>query len=689
MGKTKLLLLFLIVTVAALVFNCRRRDSVRPRWETDILTPIVKTKLSLVDLVSDTLFTTGSDNSLSIVHRQLLYSFGLDSLIGLSVEPFETRKSVESLELATDTISYSITLGQLAREMRDGGDPAGQTILDAHGDTTVVFRTRNHSAGPFYVNIDDVLKEAEIRSGELQVVIDNGFPVALENLHFEIRNYDRRDIIFDTSIAVIRKDSRSDTLRKDLAGKTIEGIMEINIPRFDIGPGIVRIDTNDAITATIIVKNVKVNRATAVFPAQDIIDNEENAALEDMGDVKLTKARLKSGKISMFAETTAQDTIYFTYSIPVATRNGVPFIIHDKIPPAQPGRTSSKTFQYDFAGYDIDLRGKDGDTINTIYNRIIARIQHTGREVTLSLTDFVDVKLSFDNIKPSYIEGYLGKDTIEIGPAETAFNFLDFIKADRLEFKDVNLSLEVENGLGATGDFKIEEIYARNSAETKSILNPASGTVQKAVPSPPRFVTTNIPIVSANPSPADLLSIKPSSIGFEGVVYLNKNTPSTDLSGFAYDESKLNAYLNVQVPMNVITENLVLSDTIKLPETKIKAPIERGELSILAWNMYPLEATVFLYFYNQAGEKIDSLISGKEILAANIDPSSGRTIEKKYSKLSYSMDISRLKRMLDSEKAIMEVRFSTSPENTHVNIYSDYSIELKLVGDFNYTVKSK
>lgn len=687
--KPKLHLFLLLTLFSALLLHCRKRDSMRPRWDMDIITPIINTSLSLGDLVSDTLFTTGADNSLKIVHRELLYTFGLDSLIGLSVEPFETRKGVESLELASDTISYSVTIGQLAREMKEDGNPMGDVILNSHGSSTYVFRTSNLSAGPFYVNISDVLKEAEIRSGELQIVIDNGFPVDLENLNFEVRNFQRQDIIVDTSIALVQKNSRSDTLRKNLAGKTIEGIMEINIPNFGIGPGFVEIDTNDAITATIIVKNVKVQQATAVFPAQDIIDNEENAALEDMGEVRLTKAILKSGKIRMFAETTAQDTIYFTYSIPVATLNGVPFIIHDKIPPAPAGGTSSKSLEYDFAGYEIDLTGKNRDTINAIYNRIIARIQYTGKEVTLGLNDFVDVRLSFDGVQPSYIEGFLGKDTIEVGPAETAFDFLDFIKADRLEFKEVILSMDIDNGLGASGEFNINKIYAKNSTETKTILNPASGEIRKAEANPLQAVTTNIPVNSTNPSPADLLSIQPETIGFEGVVYLNKNTSSSDLSGFAYDNSKMNAFLNVEVPMNFITENLVLSDTIRLPETRINVPIEQGELNILAWNMYPLDARVKVYFYNELGHRTDSLISGNDILGATIDPVSGRTSEKKYSKVSYQLSVSRLEKMLKSDKAIVEVRFFTTPANNHVKIFSDYSIDLKLAGDFNYTVRSR
>ena len=32
-------------------------------------------------------------------------------------------------------------------------------------------------------------------------------------------------------------------------------------------------------------------------------------------------------------------------------------------------------------------------------------------------------------------------------------------------------------------------------------------------------------------------------------------------------------------------------------------------------------------------------------------------------------------------------KFSTNPQNTHLKIYSDYKIDFKITGDFNYLTK--
>lgn len=658
----------------------------RPFWDAEILTPILKTSLGISNINTDSI-TTNSDNSLSLVFREELYSFGLDSLVGLSVEPFRKHRTLEQLKLDSDSLVRTVTLGELARQMKASGDPMGDYILQSHGDTIFMATVTGITAGPFDVDISNFFRSAKIKTGTLSMSIENGLPFTINNFALELTNKVAGNLIVQHTFPTISKNGGTASTEQDLAGKTVEGTLTINIPNMDIAGGQAIIDTNDALITTLIVKDLTVEEATAIFPAQDVIDDAINTPLEDMGDITLTKARLKKGKIKLYAEGTAPDTVYFIYSVPGATKNGVPFQVADKMNPAPPGGVSTKYVEYDFSGYEIDLTGQNHDTVNAIFNHLTARLEYTGLEKTFSLDDYIDIDLTINEIEASYVEGYLGKDTLEI-PADIAdLSIFNDLKVSHLEFKEVKVNLEIENGLGIEGELDADYVSASNQTVTKTILNAASGNVARATQPPLMPVTTIIPVNGTNPSPTDLLNLLPDKIGFKGTVYINPNGNPAIMNDFAYDESRLKAFINIELPMNFIANKFELTDTATLNSDGFSSPVDAGKFMILVDNGFPLTASVKTIFLNEIGMPVDSLNSEELIEAATIDPTTGKVTDKKLTKLSFYIEKERIERILNSSNVIFTVTFSTHPTDTHVKIYSDYTIDFKLTGDFDYTVK--
>jgi hypothetical protein len=672
------------VTAGLVLTGCRTNDVERPRWDMDIVTPIVKSTLTFEDFAGDTIFTENQDKSLSFVHRQHMYSLGIDSLVKLQVKPFRKKKTVESLELVTDTVKYTITLRDLSEGMEQG-----KLIRDNEGKPFIFPGVSGLSAGPIDIGISHILKNATIRSGELVMTIDNGLPVGLTNVNIVVNNnMTNHDLIFERTIASIPKRTKQ-TIVQDLSGKKIEGNMQVMIPSFNTTSSLETVRLDDALTITLVVRNIKVEEATAVFPAQEIINNEANSPLENMGDVKITRAIAKKGKVKIAATTTAQDTIYYTYSIPVATKNGVPFEIKGKLAPGSGGNLGREDKTIDLSGYEIDLRGKNSDTINAIYNVLSARLEHTGREVHFSLSDYIDVSLSLEDLEPSYVEGFLGYDTIMIGPGIQKIDFFKEFESENIKFNDLKVNLEIENGFGSSAAYTIDYLSAANASEEKAISNVATGTFPPATKNPLKPSVTTIPIENTSPAPIELFNLNPEKIGYSGAVYLNKGVPSTDLTGFASDESRVNAWLNLEFPLNVAVKNLRLRDTTELPSTTFNAPVNEGILNLLAWNSYPFDASIQLTFLNKNLQVVDSLYTSEYIHAAPVDIETGRVKETRYSKLSYTVDNAKLHRLLEADLMAIEVTFNSSPAGIPAKIYSDYKIDVKLSGDFNYTVRSK
>lgn len=681
---------FTLLGLLCLFQSCKKRDENRPRWETEILAPLVKTSLSIQDFLPDTTYKTNADNSLSIVYSAPLYTLGLDSLIDLQLPPFTTRQSVENLEIDSDTIEYSITLGELARQLIAEGESIGQDILDNHGNNYLVVRLNDKSINPLSLDFSDMLVSAKILSGSISVEVINGFPVGLEDISMSLSNKNLGDTIVSDNIASLGAGSAFGPVSYDLAGKIVEGAMNINISNFDLINGYPLIDTNATFTTRVVISDLKVDQALAVFPSQQLLDMEDDTPLEGMGEVRLTKARLKTGKLTLSAISTAKEDINYLFNVPVATRNGTPFAISGTIPAASntgtPGRLD---LEYDFSGYEIDLTGSNRDTFNVIHNVIRASIGQSSTPVLISRTDYVEVTLAFEEVKPSYVEGFLGKDTIDIGPGEVDFDLFEDFNADEVDFKELKLSMDFINGVGAEGDLEIESLTASNAISTVSIDNVASGTIPAATSNPFIQGKASINANGSSPGPEELLNLQPQKIGYAGKIYLNRSVSDYSLSGFAYDTSSIAAYVNMELPMNLATKNFTLKDTLDFSASIIEEPVGDGTLSLLAWNGYPFDAGLVLAFLDAEGNEIDRLVTGREILAGTIDQNTGKVSEKKYSKVDFPMDLQRLNQIMLAEQVVIESMFWTMPEDQHVKIYSDYLLDIKLVGDFEYSIVTK
>lgn len=682
-------LFIIVLAIACLSQACKKKDKTQPRWDAEVLAPLIKTSMSIKDFLPDTAYVVKADHSLSVIYSQPLYAQGLDSLINLDIRPFVSRQTVESLKINSDMVEYRITLADLARQLIANGESEGQQILNRHGQNLLLARIPNQSVEAFSVDISDILVAARILEGSLTMEIINHFPISLTNLEMRLANAIDNTPIVEDAIASLPAGSTYGPIVYDLAGKTVYGALNIDISRVDIQSGYPMIDTNSAFTVRLRVNDLSVDEATTVFPAQDLISWEEDSPLDGMGEARLVKTILKEGKIKLSAQNSAGVAINYLFKVPAATRNGIPFQLSGQIPAASGGKPGEIILEHDFAGYMIDLTGKNKDTYNVIHNLVKVSIDESNTPVTLSRSDYVSVSLAFEEVKPSYVEGFLGKDTIGFGPGEVTFDLFDDFNIEEVSFSELNLSIDFVNGLGMEGDLEIEQLTASNNQTTRVINNVANGTIKRALTNPIRPVMTTIHADGANPGPEELLSLKPNKIGYKGKIYLNRSASDYDLTGFAYDTSTIRAFVNMELPLHLSAKKFVLTDTIDFSASIVEEPIGQGELGLLVWNGYPLDAEMKLIFLKEDGEEVDRLVAGREIKAGAIDPVSGKVMEKKFSRLAFPMDITRLNSLMSAAKIVLEVSFWTMPENSHVRIYEDYRVDLTLVGDFEYRVMNK
>ncbi|HEY4800085.1 MAG TPA: hypothetical protein VII99_13480, partial [Bacteroidia bacterium] len=75
--KVKSFLLFCFVVV--FIISCRKENK-NPSWDVDVLLPLVKSTLTINNIIPDSILHSNPDNSLNIVYNTPLYSFNSDTL---------------------------------------------------------------------------------------------------------------------------------------------------------------------------------------------------------------------------------------------------------------------------------------------------------------------------------------------------------------------------------------------------------------------------------------------------------------------------------------------------------------------------------------------------------------------------------------------------------------------------------
>ncbi len=651
-------------------------------WEAEIIAPIAQTSLNIFNIVNDSNLTSRNDSVL-IVFRQNLSPLVIDTLLSLDVKPFIRNVKLDSISLNDQHISYRQTLGEVVQ-------PLGM----ADGTNFIVLPPISNQTITDTIDGSNYFNSLDLRSGMMRIKLVDSFPMNITNISYTITNKNSGVVVHTKNYASIPKGSTIYD-SADLSGKQIEGKLIVSFV-FSIPLSFnVTIHYSDFVDLTVSLVNLKLNSAEAIFPSQTIIDHQENVGLLDMGDREVTFAHVESGRLRIRVVSTIGEITHFSYSIPNAKQNGIPFYKEMTLPAAPLGASITEEFIYAFDNFDFDFRGKDLDTFNAFFNQVLGRIDSTGNLVYLTLDDSVDIIVEILDLKPGYARGYLGSDTFAIGPASINFPELQKFKLDSMPIYSAKIALNVENSLGMPGNIKIGQVKAVNSRTTREVLLntsslPAVISIAKAVEGPPlhpvlsRFVLSN-----QNSNPAKLISILPDKFEYSLSVMTHPEGNSGLRDDFAYASNTLNTFLDIEIPLAIDLKGITLIDTVPFLSENVDDlnNIKRGIINFIVTNGYPFEASINIEFTDIDYKILHSLTSVENIDAAPVDAMYKRVTRPQISKLAFIIDDAHINYVLSANHVIMRISLKTSPENTFLQIFTTYSIDIKATGDFDHKFK--
>ncbi|MBK9272414.1 MAG: hypothetical protein IPM48_12545 [Saprospiraceae bacterium] len=669
---------------------CRKKNA---EWESEWAVPLVKTQLKLSDLLPSDILSSDSSGLHQFVFKSSLFNLNVDSLFVLP-DTVRTRSfTIDSLSLYDASTIFPITLGEICRQ----AGILGLLIISNQGNMVPVGPIPSFNTPAFEISADTIFTSMTLDEGTMEISFKNELPIDITDVQFELKNKSHNAIIVSGTFPLIKsKEKVSQSF--SLAGKTVEGKINAQIISF-ASPGSngmpVLIDTANAIVTEIRVFNLRPNSATAIWPAQNLVNTQQDFNIRGL-HVLLKEALIKSGAIRFRMKSSIPDSVRFTYTLPAAIKDGKSFEIHTTLPPAEPGQFSEFLRDYDFTGYTLDMSGVSKDTFNAAYNTYLVRIDSSGIMKTFSKSDIFILELGFVGIRPSYARGYLTTDTFRIEKQTTNIDVFKELSG-KINFDNAHLELSIENNIGADASITLHQLVSSNTnTGLIATLDGDSVYMSHNIPrasdqggmlpvSPGRY---SINISNENSNITELINLLPDQLEYSVDIITNPNGNISDFNDFIYDGKLLNLDLEVAIPLSINAEGLTLVKTMDLDlYNQNFDEIISGKLHFLFTNWFPFECQIVMHLLNDDGSEGISLIdSGQRIQSAKSD-SSGKVIQPEESLISIPLDSDLIKRLSKNSKIKVKTNFSTKPIDTLVKIYDSYFMDLKVTGEFNYLNK--
>ena len=427
-------------------------------------------------------------------------------------------------------------------------------------------------------------------------------------------------------------------------------------------------------------------------PGQLFYDLTDNTSL-NLGDAQLSRLDIRSGYVVVQVYSTITQPSDVTYRIPCATRDGQYFEMKETVPAATASQAVFHTIKVDISGYSIDMKGPSGLSYNILTNRTLARLSADANPVTLTDNDKFIFYIRFEDMVVQYARGYFGSNDYSFGPDTSDVSFFDMVSSGTFDLEQATMSLEVENRYGADLRAAFDQLTSINSmtGQTVDLNCPVIGQIlnisraSEYGGSPVVASSYIYPFDHSNL--ADLIDNMPDQLAYKVRIYSNPLGNISAGNDFVYYGNYLSAWLNMEIPLSLKTNNLTLRDTLDIFPGNDPGTLSTAVFRLYADNGFPFSAQIQFYLLDTLGNVTDSLLTGQTIQAPDLD-ANYRVVEPRRTEFLVEVPQPRLKSFFNTRRIAVQAVFNTNGAGHYVKIYSHYKLDLKLVGDVRYLIKT-
>jgi hypothetical protein len=398
-----------------------------------------------------------------------------------------------------------------------------------------------------------------------------------------------------------------------------------------------------------------------------------------------------------------QKRVVVTYVLQSATFNSVPATFNYVVP-AAPSATQGSILdaELDLSNYEIDFTGLNGDRVNTLVTVFTAIIDPTETGmITVLPADSVIINMTFEDVRPSYIRGYFGSEITQVGPEESYLSFFSRVQSGQLGLDSVTMKFTLENYAGLDARFTVNNLWSRSTRTGQTIFlnhsligNPVN--INRAPysfsypPTIPQIYSWTFD--NSNSNIVNLMEEMPDFLGYDFSIFTN---PLGNVSGnndFLYPRFGINAYLDVDIPVNFFADQIVLVDTLETDfGTLAEDNVRKANLTLFAGNGFPFDAAVQIFMLDANNNVSSSIVVAPgTIYSAPLAFSNGYYFASgaTQSVVNIALDEAQTTAFLNSTRLLIQSTFHTNTNPNYVKIFTTNRLDLNLTADFEYRVNN-
>lgn len=665
----------LIISILLLILNvsCRKDLSKvsTSQWKPELAAPFIQTTIVFNNLFpNDTNLVTQEDSS-------LVYFYVKDSVFNISADTL--------LEI-TEQISHEqeFSLGEI--EMEPFGFDEELQMIDilpyleqSVQDTLLKYDGQQTYFPPFALLEPTTLDSEPIENfidlsfsvGKMIISTTNNLPVSLLNIDFQVIDKLSQDVIAEINIDELASGTQHfDTT--DIAGIVLgnEFTYKINtVSSLGSYPDMVEIDLSKGLGFSLEARDLKIISGSAIITEQLMYSSTE---MIDFGldPEKLKHIKFSSGNFVYFLYSEMNVGINVNMKLLTALIDGqVPQSIFDVSP------NGEVLNNWDLSNMSADLSTDINQDYNIFPIELILSIMPTDEIVTFDSSDKINGVFGLEDLKLAYADGFLGQQEVQISEdtLDLNFDFLSQIEGE-LILEEPSITMNYTNSIGVPIQINTDFIGSNSESGQSQTLSVEGVNIN----SPEQIgdsVQGNIIIDRNNSGIVDFLAIRPNQIIYSGVALVN---PMGENLNFVESTSKLNAGVELKIPLILRADHLTFVDTLGFSATSNNLPIDEGSIKLNIQNGFPFDLKMSMVLADSiSGEIIDKL-TFDDIASAEVD-ANGVVIAKTPSEIIVEFSPSFLDNMKIANRIFLEAETSTFGQGqTPVVLYSDYEIDVTI-----------
>lgn len=653
-------LVFVICLSASL--SCDPTDFELPALQAHLYVPIIDLELGLKDLVlADTTSTLNEDSAgLVSLNYRLSDSRTLEELLPINDE--EEEFTIPGLSPEINDIDVEIPLDAAMLEIVPGYYAELPPIEKD-------YETEMH--------IREFLK-AEFKSGAIQLEMQNDFPFVISSgLVVELLNEGEEEpfFMFELPESILPGDIYT-FASADLSNKHLTGEVTFRILDFSTDGGTnVTIHPGDKLLVSISFYDMALHEAVFVKPEFTLPSVNLTFPLRFATGALVEKLRIDHGNI-LFDIPGLTSFIVVQVTLPTATQDGKPvsFILGN-----------SKT-EISLENLEFDL-----STLDPPYNRFPIEFQLMHNEavdtVLVSYGIPLEGRVMIFDVDYDYLKGYLGQMNDKLYES-IELDFFNQVQSGELLFNNPQITMTFTNEVGAGGTLQDdgEGLYIRGSNQrlygdrTATIGRSLEGLTILGASTPEKpGISTIILDEDSEPEFNELFTIFPTLL--EARIPVIIGTDVVDMNQYLDDSSRLILDMEMELPLNVAADRLIISDTSEIiSDIQNRRNAISGDFQLSIESYFPLELEMQTFFLDSHKLVLDSLFDVRSLIEPAATDENGQVTEPAFTELQIFMGSEQLKNLDNSAFLVADIRIQTL-EGQYVKLLSTYKLYYKLIGD--------